>query len=90
MGLIAFPFILCLLSSPFVVGGIIFYMWRDKKRADRLGELMQKQTEARLWYQKRFDAHFEKHGLPMSDRQSKELEEEAKKRFGLRSLSMFD
>lgn len=38
MGLIAFPFVLCLISGPFVVGGILLYMWRqDLKRRELRG-----------------------------------------------------
>lgn len=33
MGLIAFPFILCLLTSPFVIGGVLLYMWHEDRKA---------------------------------------------------------
>lgn len=88
--MIAFPFILCFISSPFVIGGIIFYMWRDKRRSDKLGELIQRRTEASLWCRKRFDAYFKQHGVPMPDWQFEDLEEEAKKKFGLEKLRAFE
>lgn len=33
MGLIAFPFIICLLTSPFVIGGVLLYMWHEDRKA---------------------------------------------------------
>lgn len=81
--MIAFPFILCFISAPFVFAGIIFYMWREKKEAERFDELIQRRSDALIWYRDRFDAYFKQHGVPMPEWQSKRLEEEAKEKFGV-------
>lgn len=36
MGLLMFPFVVCLLSSPFVVGGVLLYMWHQDRKAKEL------------------------------------------------------
>ena len=46
MGLIAFPFILCLLTSPFVIGGVLLYMWHEDRKARGSGDWVALTTSA--------------------------------------------
>ena len=52
MALLMFPFVLCLLSGPFVVGGILLYMWHEKRQEQIFEAVMKRRFEAQEYVRK--------------------------------------
>lgn len=92
MGLIAFPFIMCFIASPFVIIGVIAYMWHCDYKEKRQRELWNKEYEASSYVSRRLDDwfHYEikrgrNHYLPDDEWEKKvdEYMEAAKKKYGV-------
>lgn len=86
MGLIAFPFIMCLLASPFVFAGIFVYMWWKKREAKRIDELFERRHKAEAWLRDQLGANSKEYVPLVSNERYQELKEEAEKKFGVTLL----